>query len=87
MATPKLEVYQLMLDKDTYLVHRYKDDKNKNYEYQIYKLAEGKSVAKEFGISDSLPNRKFKLSTREMSDKLIQKVKKEGFKINKLNKW
>ncbi len=77
MAKPKLEVYQIESAKNTYIVHRYKDDKNKNYEYQIYKLVESKAVTREFGISDSLPNRKNKLNSREMCDKMIEKVKKK----------
>ena len=75
MAKPKLEVYQLESDENTYLVHRYKDDKNKNYEYQIYKLVQSKAVAREFVISDTRNNGKSNLNAREMCDKLIEKVK------------
>jgi hypothetical protein len=32
MGKPKLEVYQISSKKNTYLVHRYYDDKNDNFE-------------------------------------------------------
>lgn len=75
MAKPRLEVYQISSEKNTYLVHRYFDDKNDNFEYQIYKLVQSKSVAREFGIKDLVPGRKSKLNAREMCDKLITKFK------------
>ena len=75
MANPKLEVYQISSDKNTYLIHRYFDDKNNNFEYQIYKLVQSKGVAREFGIKDSIAGRNSKLNAREMCDKLIEKIK------------
>lgn len=73
MAHPKLEIYQISSDKNTYLIHRYFDDKNNNYEYQIYKLVQSKGVAREFGIMDVMSGRKSKLNAREMCDKLLKK--------------
>jgi hypothetical protein len=75
MAKPKLEIYQISSDKNTYIINRYLDDKNNNYEYQIYKLVQGKAVAREFGIKDFISGRKSKLNAREMCDKLIEKIK------------
>ncbi len=75
MANPKLEVYQITSDKNTYLIHRYFDDKNNNFEYQIYKLVQSKNVAREFGIKDNVAGRNSKLNAREMCDKLIEKIK------------
>ena len=77
MAKPKLEVYQISSKKNTYLIYRYKDDKNKNFEYQIYKLVKSIPVAKEFGIKDNKPGRKTKLNAREMCNELIKKHKIE----------
>jgi hypothetical protein len=75
MAKPKLEIFQARTDKgETYLIHRYFDDSNNNYEYQIYKLVQAKKVAREFGIRDNKTGRKEKLTTREMCDKLIDKI-------------
>ncbi len=59
MAKPKLEIYQASTEEgNTYLIHRYIDDANNNYEYQIYKLVQAKNVAREFGIKDIKPGRK-----------------------------
>ena len=75
MAKPKLEIYQATTDKgNTYLIHRYIDDGNNNHEYQIYKLVQAKNVAREFGIKDIKAGRKEKLTSREMCDKLIDKL-------------
>ncbi len=75
MAKPKLEIYHATTEKGvTYLIHRYVDDANNNYEYQIYKLVQAKNVAREFGIKDTKAGRKEKLTTREMCDKLIEKI-------------
>lgn len=75
MANPKLEVYQISSKKNTYLIYRYYDDKNNNFEYQTYKLVQSKSVAREFGIKDNISGRKSKLNAREMCDKLIENIK------------
>jgi len=73
MAKLKYEVFQISSKKNTYIINRYLDDKNKNYEYQIYKLVQSKTVAREFGINDFLNGRKTKLNTREMCDVLIKR--------------
>jgi hypothetical protein len=73
----KLEVYQTTTDdgKKTYLIYRYWDNHNNNFEYQIYKLESNtKKVIREFGISENKLGRKSKLTTREMCDKLIEKI-------------
>jgi hypothetical protein len=75
MANPKLETYQISSKNNTYIIYRYFDDKNNNYEYQTYKLVQSKSVAREFGIKDTISGRRSKLNAREMCDKLIQKIK------------
>lgn len=78
MANPKLEIFQETTQSGgTYLIYRYFDDKNNNYEYQTYKLVQSKNVAREFGILDKIENRKSKLTTREMCDKLIEKFKEK----------
>ncbi|MDK2771263.1 MAG: hypothetical protein KYX68_03390 [Flavobacterium sp.] len=70
-----MEVFQLKSEKgNTYIVFRFFDDKNKNYEYKTYKLVKSINVAREFGILDKIPNRKTKLNTREMCDRLIEKI-------------
>ena len=71
-----MEVFQLKSEKgNTYIVFRFFDDKNKNYEYKTYKLVKSINVAREFGIPVIIPNRKTKLNTREMCDRLIEKMK------------
>ena len=62
---------------NNFLIYRYFDDKNQNYEYQTYKLVKSKSVAREFGISDMESNRKTSLNTRDMCDKMIKSIVKE----------
>lgn len=75
MANPKLEVFQETSEAgNTYLIYRYFDDKNNNYEYQTYKLVQTKSVARDFGISDTQNGRKMPLNSREMCDRLIDEI-------------
>ncbi len=77
MGSPKLQVYQLESKTgNTYLVYRYFDDKNKNYEYQTYKLVQSKEVARDFGILDTKEGRKTPLNAREMCDLLIREFEK-----------
>jgi hypothetical protein len=78
MAKAKLEVFQKKSKNgNTYLIYRYYDDKNKNYEYQTYKLVQSKSVAREMGISDLIKGRKTPLNTREMCNLLIEEIEKK----------
>lgn len=74
MPTPKLFSKQFQLNGDTYLVYRYMDDGNNNYEYQVYKLVKSKEVARELGVSDLKDGRKTKLTTREMWDLAWEKI-------------
>jgi hypothetical protein len=77
MGSPKLQVYQLESKTgNTYLVYRYFDDKNNNYEYQTYKLVQSKEVARDFGILDTKEGRKTPLNAREMCDLLIREFEK-----------
>jgi hypothetical protein len=78
MANPKLEIFQeTSLSGNTYLIYRYFDDKNDDYEYQTYKLVQSKSVARDFGISDKIDGRKSTLNSREMCNLLIEEIEKK----------
>lgn len=52
MKRTKLEIYSIDSEESSYIIHRYWDNANKNYEYQIHKLVQSKEVAREFGIPD-----------------------------------
>ncbi len=74
----KYEVYQTTSQSNkTYIIHRYYDDKNANYEYQIYELVNSMAAPKECGITDIKEGRAAKLNTREVCDLLIKKIKNE----------
>ena len=74
----KYEVYQTTSQSNkTYIIHRYYDDKNSNYEYQIYELVNSKAAANECGISDIKEGRAAQLNTREVCELLIKKIKNE----------
>lgn len=62
MPTPKLFVRQYQ-DKNgnTYMIYRYWDNHNNNYEYQVYQLVQAKQIARNLD-SPELNN------TREMCD-------------------
>lgn len=78
MAKPKLEIFQETSPTgNTYLIYRSFDDKNNNYEYQTYKLVQSKSVARDFGISDTQENRKSSLNAREMCNLLIKEIEEK----------
>jgi hypothetical protein len=78
MAKPKLEIFQETSPSgNTYLIYRSFDDKNNNYEYQTYKLVQSKSVARDFGISDTNDCRKFSLNAREMCNLLIKEIEEK----------
>lgn len=78
MASPKLEIFQATSRTgNTYIIHRYFDDKNNNYEYQTYKLVQSKSVARDFGISDTKDGRKTPLNSREMCDLIFEEIEKK----------
>lgn len=76
MAKRKLEITQVTSPKNsTYLIYRF-DDGNTKDGYQIYKLVQSAGVAREFGIEDTIPGRPSKLNTREMCDKMMDKINK-----------
>lgn len=78
MTNPKLEIFQESTQSgNTYLIYRYFDDKNNNYEYQTYKLVQSKSVARDFGISDTKDGRKNPFNSREMCDLIFEEIEKE----------
>ena len=71
-----MELYQVKSKTGkTYIIFRFFDVHNNNFEYPIYKLVKSKPVAREFDIPDKIEGRKSELNTREMCDKLIQKIK------------
>jgi hypothetical protein len=75
MAKAKLEVYQIESKSGkTYIIYRYFDDKNNNYEYQTYQLVQSKTVARDLGISDTKEGRKSKLNAREMCNEIIKSI-------------
>lgn len=75
MAKAKLEVYQIESESGkTYIIYRYFDDKNNNYEYQTYQLVQSKTAARDLGISDTREGRKSKLNAREMCDEIIKNL-------------
>jgi hypothetical protein len=78
MKKSKLEIYTVKSENNNYIIHRYFDDANKNYEYQIYRLVNSTEVAREFGIQEFTEGRITKLSSREMCDKLITKIKQKS---------
>ncbi len=75
MTEAKLQVYHMdSASGKTYLIYRYYDDKNKNYEYQTYQLVSSKSVARDMGVTDSKPGRKSELNSREMCEEIIKNL-------------
>lgn len=53
MPTPKLFFKQLSSESDNnYLFLKYWDNKNNNWEYQVYQLAMAKPVCREFGAPE-----------------------------------
>lgn len=56
-----------------YLVMRFRDDKNKNWEYHVYAEVIASEVADEFGISKRKKSRISDLNTRERFDILWNK--------------
>ncbi|MBP6756504.1 MAG: hypothetical protein KA210_10170 [Bacteroidia bacterium] len=78
MKNLKLEIFQETTESgNTYLIYRYFDDKNNNYEYQTYKLVQSKNVARNFGISDTVDGRNSSLNTREMCNQIIKELEKK----------
>ena len=83
MAQVKMKIYQQTSESgNTYIIYRYYDDKNNNYEYQTYKLVQSKSVARDFEISDRKTGRKTSLNSREMCNELIKELEKKTNEIN-----
>lgn len=69
----KLEIRQFKLNK-TYLFCRYWDDKNNNWEYQVYELVKSKSAARELGAPD-FSDSGSELNTRKMCDWVFENIK------------
>ena len=75
MINQKMQVFQQQSESgNTYLIFRYYDDLNNNYEYQIYKLVQSKAVARDFGVTETKNGRHTPLNTREMCDEMIRKI-------------
>jgi hypothetical protein len=75
MAKAKVEIIQATSpENNVFLIHKIEDGNTKDG-YEIYKLVKSIDVAREFGISETVPGRKTKLNTREMCDKMVQKIK------------
>lgn len=71
-----MEIYQATSKQgENYIIFRYFDNHNNNYEYKTYKLVQSRSVAREFGVSEYKEGRPSELNTREMCDILIEKIK------------
>lgn len=76
MPTPKLEVRHYKSAKgQVFMVYRYYDDKNKNFEYQVYELVQTKKAMRLLGIEEFKKGRKEPLNAREMGDDLFEKKK------------
>ncbi len=69
-----MEIRQFESGNKTYIFHRYKDDKNKNYEYQVYQLVNSITAAKNLGAPERIPGRESKLNSREMCDWVFDKL-------------
>jgi hypothetical protein len=78
MSKLKLEIIQATSpENNTYLIHRF-DDGNTKKCYEIYKLVRSIDVAREFGIEDGIEGRPSNLNTREMCDKMVEKIKNKA---------
>jgi hypothetical protein len=76
MPKTKLEIRQFTSSSNnTYLFYRYWDDKNKNWEYQVYELVQSMGAARDLGAPDKSDLRKTNLNTREMCDWVFENVK------------
>ena len=74
----KLEIIQATSpENNTYLIHRF-DDGNTKKGDEIYKLVPSIDVAREFGIEDVIEGRTSNLNTREMCDKMVDKIKNKA---------
>lgn len=72
-----MEVYQVKSGRGkVYLIYRFFDNANNNYEYYIYKLVKSMPVAREFDIPERIEGRESRLNTREMCDELIKRIEK-----------
>jgi hypothetical protein len=76
MPNPKLQVRQFTSNGGkTFLFYRYWDDKNNNWEYQVYELVQSMQAARDLGAPDKLPSRPSNLNTREMCDWVFENIK------------
>lgn len=75
MPKSNLQIRQFQsTNNKTFIFYQYKDDKNNNFEYQVYELVEGAKAARELGAPDNIPNRESKLNTREMCDWIFKNI-------------
>lgn len=74
MPTPKLFIKQVKTkDGKVYIFHRYRDDHNNNYEYQVYELVIAKKAARELGAPDINDNNT-EQNSRQMCDWVWENV-------------
>lgn len=74
----KIEIIQTTSPNgNVYLIHKFMDG-NTHPSFDIYKLVDNETeVAKEFGISNTIPGRKSPLNAREMCKKMVDKIQDE----------
>jgi hypothetical protein len=79
----KVEIIQAVSQNgNTYLIHKFQDG-NAHHSFDIYKLVDNeKDVAREFGISEIRSNGITPLNTREMCEKMVEKIKAESLYYN-----
>lgn len=74
----KIEIIQAESENgNVYLIHKHSDG-NTLPCFEIYKLVDNaKDVAREFGISENRPGGQAPLNTKEMCQKMLEKIKKD----------
>lgn len=71
-----MEIFQIKSKSGSkYIIFRFYDNHNKNYEYEIYKAVKSKDAARAFGVPDNIDGRESNLNSREMCNRLIEKIK------------
>jgi hypothetical protein len=76
MPTPKLFVRQYKSpDGKVYMFHRYWDNHNNNYEYQVYELVVAKKVARKLGAPDIPEGLDAQQNSRRMCDWVWENLK------------
>ena len=77
----KIEIIQAESENgNVYIIHKFNDG-NTLPSFEIYKLVDNaKDVAREFGISETRPDGQAPLNTREMCQKMLDKINKNQSK-------